>query len=284
MDRSTNDSLSAPEKLDYLARILEGGSYDAFREELSALARDHDDNVRKRALDVFWHLTDPDFLDLSPTQIELCPDFINPLIDLAKTDSCLSVRAEAVRALGRYVYEGFRLENLPEEDFERIRGFLWDLYHSPREPLEVRCGALEALGYITDEDIEATIREAHGNPQRLLHISSLFAMGRSGMDNAWDDLILKDLRSADDGIRFEAVRAAAGTYAVRGAELLEQLTEDPDRRIRLEAIRALGTAGRGRSREILLSLRSSPDEDIRDAASGALQELDYFQDDSFFDE
>lgn len=276
---SMNDS-SVEERLHRLDQILEGRDYESSQADLATLSQDGHGAVRERALDVFWKLTDPEFIDLSPELIQLDPDFIDSLIELARHDAHLPVRIEAVKALGRYIYEGFRRETLAEEDYQKVKEFLWNRYHLMDESLDIRRTCLEALGYITDEETEQLIREAHRSPELQMRISALFAMGRSGMDMIWDSILLQELRNPDPQVRFEAVRAAGETYMACGAELLERLTQDPERRLRLEAIKALGNAGRPRSRELLRTLLQSPDEDIRDAASGALSELDYFQEDS----
>ena len=280
----TAHPLTTPEKTALLDRILTDRTYDIHKETIEALAKDDDAAVREQALETFWKLVDPDFIDLDAHLITLDPGFLDTLLDIADADPAPEVRIEATRALGRYVYEGFRMENLSEDDYKKVKEFLLNLFNDHSGTVDSRRTALEALGYITDPDVEALIREAHASPDRKMRISALFAMGRSGMDRAWEDILVKEIHSHDPEIRFEAVRSAGETYSTGAAEALERLTGDPDRRTRIEAIRALGNAGRPDSRLLLRTMLSSSDEDVRDAASEALNALDYFQCEPFTDE
>jgi HEAT repeat protein len=255
---------SVAEKLRFLDTIVQTEACWSHEEELVALLQDSDPSVRVRAAVCFWELANPAHLDL--------------LLELALNDPDTSVRTAVITALGRYVYEGFVLEDIDEIDFNRVKSALLEIYRNPASPLAHQCAALEGLGFITDDEIEALIREAYAQPEKLQKISALFAMGRSGT-RAWDSILAEELRNPDSEIRFEAVRAAGETYLQAGAETLEKLTADPDRDMQLAAIEALGKAGRAQSRAVLERLCSSPDEDVRDAATAALEDLEMFESD-----
>jgi len=253
---------SVSEKLRFLDTIVQTEACWSHEEELVVLLQDPDPSVRVRAAVCFWELANPVHLDL--------------LLELALHDPDAFVRTAVITALGRYVYEGFVLEDIDEIDFNRVKSALLEIHKDPASPLAHRCAALEGLGFITDDEIEALIRDAYAQPDKLQKISALFAMGRSGT-RAWDNILVKELRNPDSEIRFEAVRAAGETYLQAGAETLEKLTGDPDRDMQLAAIEALGKAGRPQSRAVLERLCSSPDEDVRDAATAALEDLEMFE-------
>lgn len=268
METTDISALTREAKLKFLDVIAADGPWD-YQDQLLQLVKDEDPQIRERAAAPFWDLADPTYMDL--------------LLEMAESDPVVAVRAAAISALGRYVYEGFVMEELNEADFDRVRTVLLQFYNNPAEDLSVRRSSLEALGFITEEEMEEIIREAYQSPEPLMRLTAVFAMGRSGT-RTWDDILAAEMKNPDPAMRFEAVRSAGETFMSRAAETLEQLTRDPDREVRIAAIDALGKAGRPHSRTILRSLLNSPDEDIRDAASDALDELDMFESEQLSDE
>ncbi|HET6384113.1 MAG TPA: HEAT repeat domain-containing protein [Armatimonadota bacterium] len=258
-------SADTKEKVRFLESILEADTAWDCLGMIASLATDPAAEVRELALKAFWDCADPRYLDL--------------ILDAACEDTEIDVRRSAIAALGRYVYDGFVLEELDESDFNDVKNVLLTTHQNPDEPLDIRRTALEALGFITDEEIENLIGTAYRNPERMMRISAIFAMGRSGT-RTWDDIIKAELRSRDHEMLFEAIRAAGETYLQSVAPSLEELTENPDRDIRLAAINALGKAGRPESVSVLRRHALSADEDIRDIAAAALIDFDIFQSDA----
>jgi HEAT repeat protein len=275
MEQPDFAELTSEQKLEIIQQMQIAEDYGDHQSELATLAADADSAVRQQAVEVFWEV-----VNLGDVPEEGTVDL---LISIARSDPSLPVRTAAISALGRFVYRAFVEEDLDEEEYDRIRDCLVEMYRNLDEDSEVRRRSVESLGFITDPDIEEIILEAYGSRNHLMRVSAVFAMGRSGTRN-WDDILMRELENSDSELRFEAVRAAGETYMTRASELLERLTEDPDREIKLTAIESLGKAGRPHSHAVLQDLARSSDEEIREAASEALLELDQFENEPFSDD
>lgn len=206
---------------------------------IAELMTDADPEVRQKTLECIWRLDELEFINYF-----LDSDFIDRLIEIAKNDPSLPVRMAAIaEALGRYVREGFVMETLDESDYQRVRDSILEMFRSTSEPPEIRRCALEALGFITEPEVELLVRAAYESGDLKMRESALFAMGRSGSE-IWSGIILKELQSRQVEFRLEAARAAGEIYLTDAAPMLERLTSDPDPRVQVAAAEALGQAGR----------------------------------------
>jgi HEAT repeat protein len=259
------------EKLSYLADLEDG--YRPFDKHaltlLRSLMEDHDAEVRAEAIACLWY--DPD------------ARWIDVLMRKATEDPHADVRAHAISALGRYVFEGeeANLEGwdapfleISPKDYQRVTDFLFRIAQDPEESLSARRYALEALAFRSDDpDVAELIEWAYQHRDRRLRISSIFAMARHG-DPRWSEYILKELRSDDSQVQYEAVRAAGELSLTEATETLIELATNKTYRkpLRLLAVYALGETGDDRAYPVLEKLAHSRDRDVRDVARDAMEE------------
>jgi HEAT repeat protein len=258
-------------KLSYLADLEEG--YRPFDNHalklLRSLLDDPDPEVRSEAIACLWN--DPD------------ARWIDVLIHKATQDPHSDVRAHAISALGRYIYEGEEAEvegwdapfvEISPDDYQRVTNFLLRIAHDPDESLTARRYALEALAFRADDPTVVDLIEwAYHHRDRRMKISAIFAMARHGHPR-WANYILTELRNPDPQIQYEAVRAAGELGLVAATETLIELATNKTLRkpLRLLAIYALGETGDERAYPILEKLARARDRDVRDVARDAIEE------------
>ncbi len=263
--------MSKKEKLTLLADIEDG--YRPFDKHALTLLRslldDADAQVRAEAIACLWNDPDPKWIDL--------------LMHKATEDPHAEVRAHAISALGRYVFEGEAASyedwdghaiQITPEDYTRVSDFLFRIAQDPEEALEARRYAIEALAFRSDDpDVLDLIEWAFHHRDRRLKVSAIFAMARNG-DPKWTDYILIELRSPDTEIQYEAVRAAGELGLHEATELLIEIARSKNVRkpLRLLAIYALGETGDERAYPVLDRFTHSRDRDIREVAREAIEE------------
>ncbi len=263
--------MSKKEKLTLLADIEDG--YRPFDNHalklLRSLLDDADAEVRGEAIACLWN--DPD------------PKWIDVLMHKATEDAHADVRAHAISALGRYVFEGeaSTYEDwdgepmaISAEDYVRVSDFLFRIAQDPEEPLEARRYAIEALAFRTDDpDVLDLIEWAYQHRDRRLKVSAIFSMARNG-DARWTEYILTELHSRDPEIQYEAVRAAGELGLQEATEALIGLARGKGIRkpLRLLAIYALGETGDERAYPVLDRFSHSRDRDVREVAREAMEE------------
>ncbi|MBI5304167.1 MAG: HEAT repeat domain-containing protein [Chloroflexi bacterium] len=263
--------MNKKEKLNFLADIEDG--YRPFDKRalkmLRTLLDDHDPQVRAEAIACLWN--DPD------------PHWIDVLIGKATNDEHSDVRAHAISALGRYIYEGDAAEfegwdapmfEITKVDYERVTDFLFRIAQDPDEALEMRRCAIEALAFrVEDPDVTELIEWAYQQRDRRFRASAIFAMARNG-DPRWTDNILAELHSTDPEIQYEAVHAAGELGLEEATETLIQLARGKGTRkpLRLLAIYALAETGDERAYPVLDQLSHARDRDVREVARDALEE------------
>lgn len=258
-------------KLSYLADLEDG--YRPFDNHalklLRSLLDDSDPEVRAEAIACLWNDPDARWIDL--------------LMRKATEDPHADVRAHAISALGRYVYEGEEalldgwdapfIEITPE-DYQRVITFLLQIAHDPDESLTARRYALEALAFRSDDPTVTDLIEwAYHQRDRRMKISAIFAMARHGHPR-WANYILTELKNPDAQIQYEAVRAAGELGLVQATDTLIELALNKTIRkpLRLLAIYALGETGDDRAYPILEKLARARDRDVRDVARDAIEE------------
>jgi HEAT repeat protein len=273
MEKS-KDRLGKDERIQFLSRIVEGRDYlpdylPVFKDFLD----DEEAEVRQLAISGLWN---------SPQ-----PELIEVLFDKANNDPDEGVRCKAIITLGRYVYEGVMAEydfdwgemeetmheeELPKEDFLRVKEFLLAVYRDQDKTIDERRYAVEALSFSSEPEIIEIIEDAYAHPDNKMKMSAIFAMGRNG-HSRWEDTILNELYSPVRELQLEAIKAAGEAGFDRAGKPLWRLTFSDDRDVKLEAIWSLGQTGWEGAFERLDDLAFlSEDEEIRDTAEAALEE------------
>jgi len=222
---------------------------------------DTDPEVRREGIEGLWESMTYDTADL--------------LIRVLETDPSPEVRAAAASSLGRFTYLA-EMGKTDKKTAEKVRETLLSAYHSDSEPVQVKRRALEALGYLCDDDIVDVVAQAYQSEDPKMKASAVFAMGRN-CHPRWLDIILSEMRSPNPEMRFEAARAAGELEDERAVPQLEDLISDPDEEVRRAAIASLGEIGGKRAKRALQVCLRSPDASIREAAEEALEEIDFFE-------
>jgi HEAT repeat protein len=194
------------------------------------------------------------------------------LIEVAQWDENTLVRAAAISDLGRFILLG-EYEELPEREIAPVQDLLIGFWTDESEDLEVRRRALEAISNSSHEIVEEAIEEAYNSDERLMRVSSLFAMGRS-CDEQWEEIILKELGSPDPEIRYEAARASGELTLTNATAQLSRLAQGNDREIKEVAIWSLGEIGGREALRVLSALageaQDADDEELVDLIDEAI--------------
>jgi HEAT repeat protein len=241
---------------------------------IGELLGDVDEDVRGEAAAAVWSYPD-------------APKLVERVLDLAKKDASATVRAKAITALGRVVYEG-DLGGAGEPGYEpepalgeptldlwtRARDHLLAVVKDEKKTLEERRFALEGLGFLgSDDRVRELIREFHGRPERAAKLSAVFAMGRSG-DDRWSEEIMAALDATDTELRVQAIWAAGEAEVGDAVDKLVKVAKDGKSAERMAAVESLGRIGGKPAGESLLrSAERDPDPEVRQAATIALEEL-----------
>ena len=268
------EQLTKEEKIEFLTRVVEVGDYSTdYWPVLRDYLEDKDAQVRSLALEGLWDYP--------------MPELIAPLFEIAMDDPSQEVRSKAIVTLGRYIYEGnmaaydfdwgameelMREDELPEEDFLRVKDFLLQLVKDEGQPLDSRRFAIEALSFLNEPEVQDLIEAAYAHPDVKMKLSAIFAMGRQG-DQRWADTLLKELDSEVEELQYEAVRAAGEACLDKAALRLEELALADDKDLRLEAIWALGKIGGESVSAFLYDLADDEDREIKEMAEAALEEV-----------
>ncbi len=221
---------------------------------------DHPDaEVRRCAVEALWYYPDEDHLDR--------------ILNIFWFDSDDEVRGRAAMVLGRYMYEGFVMEELDSVLAQRVKRALVESAIDERESVTVRRFALEALSFCTDDSkVLNLIEEAYFAADVRIQLSALFAMGRSGVER-WHGYLLRTLDDSDKEFRIEAISACGEAQVIAAVPNLQKLCFHMDRDLRLEAIWALGKIGDERALQTLQRCARDPDPEVREVAQDAIEEL-----------
>lgn len=261
------------ERIAVLKRIVEDQNYVT---DYSPVLRDYlddpDAEVRMLAIQGLWDYPEPEFIPL--------------LFDAAESDPDEQVRCRAIITLGRYIYEGemadydfdfgsmdeiMRFDELPQEEFLKVKAFLSGIYRDEGKTLDERRFAVEALSFLSDDEILDIIEEAYAHSDPRMKLSAIFGMGRNG-NVRWTEIILNELYNPDPELQHEAIRAAGEAGLTEAGKDLWRLTYAEDRQTQLEAIWALGQSGWEGAFHRLDELSLDNDPEIREAAEAALEE------------
>lgn len=267
----TTSRMNKKEKLNFLADMEDG--YRSFSKHALTLLRslldDSDAEVRAEAIACLWNDPDPKWIDL--------------LIGKASNDVHADVRAHAISALGRYIFEGEAATyegwdqyetRVTHEDYERVAEFLLHTAQDTDEALETRRYAIEALAFRADDPAVMDLIEwAYNHRDRRLKASAIFAMARNA-DGRWTEYILAEMSNSDPEIQYEAVHAAGQLALPEATETLIRLAQSKEIRksLRLLSIHALGETGDERAYPVLDQLSRSRDRDVREIAREAIDD------------
>jgi HEAT repeat protein len=223
------------------------------------LLTDEDFHVRARGIEGLWEDEDP--------------GLVKPMVAFLRSDPSAVVRAAAADALGRFVLLA-EYGRLPKISLALIGEALLATTRSALEDLTVRCRAVEALAYWSEDVVRDVIVTAYADDAPEMRASAVAAMGRTA-DHYWRKLAAGELDSPDARMRFEAARTAGELENRTVAPRLIALLDDPDREVQGAAITALGQIGGKMAKEALTQAAESDDEVLSALADEALQELDF---------
>jgi HEAT repeat protein len=226
---------------------------------------DTDAEVRAVAVSGLWETNDQTFID--------------PLINMLRSDPSAQVREAVAELLGHFGM--LSVDKQVRGRGKRLLAALLDTFHSKDDPTnteEVRRNALESAAFFSeDERVLAAIREAYADPSLTIRAGAVSAMGMS-FDETWAPTILKELDNPEPEMRFVAARAAGEIWMESAVPRLVDMIKDPDSEVRLVAITSLGEIGGLQAKTTLTHLLESHDEGLRDAAEDALKELRFNED------
>jgi len=231
-----------------------------YRSWAIVILNDHDSQVRAAGVELLW---DDESLDI-----------MHKLIDLIRTEKSVEVRVAAFAGLGRFILRG-EYEEVNPESVEVAKTATLEVWDNPKESVEVRRRALEAISNCSHHRVPEMIKEAYKSHLPEMQVSAVFAMGRT-YDTQWTDIVLKELDNENPQIRYEAVRAAGELELKKSVQQLGKLArDDSDREIMLMAIWSLGEIGGDLPTKILTRLaemaEESDDDDLIDAIDEAIQ-------------
>ena len=223
---------------------------------------DEDEGVRARAARCLWDSDDR--------------TNIRPLVALLTKDDSAEVRGAAATALGKFV-EMAEEGKLLRREGRRIADALVDVIENPKERLETRCRAIEAVAAQTSEKVRSIIEQAYRDDDIRLRQSAVYAMGR-GSDSSWLPTVLRETRHTEAAIRYEAVTACGLLGDEDTVSHLMSFLNDEDSQIQLAAVSSLGLIGGGLAQKALAQAMQRGDDAIKEAAEQALEAMDFDDD------
>jgi HEAT repeat protein len=235
-------------------------NYSENRAPIYTMLMNHPDpEVRRCVVEALWYYPDEEHLDR--------------VLNTFWFDSDEEVRGRAAMVLGRYMYEGFVMEEMDQLLAQRVKRALFEAATDEGESVTVRRFALEALSFCTDDSkVLNLIEQGYFSPDQHMQLSALFAMGRSGLER-WHGYLLRSLGESDKEVRIEAVSACGEAQIISAVPELQKMCFDMDRDIRLEAIWALGKIGDERALHTLQRCTRDPDPEVCEVAHDAIEEL-----------
>lgn len=192
------------------------------------------------------------------------------LRDVLKHDSEVLIRAEAARALGRFIFMG-EVGDIAQT--QTIREDLFALLSDLNQPGPVRNAALEAISNCSDTNVQPWIADAYRSYDADTRRSAVVAMGHT-CDERWSDAVLEELQSTDELIKIAAIRASGELQLEEAVLVLARMLteEDLDRETRLTVIWALGEIGGKASMQVLDHAFSVAEDDDDDEMLIVLEE------------
>ena len=202
------------------------------------------------------------------------PKLIDPLVQLARNDPDVGVRATAAESLGRFALlaETGRLN--PQRQ-KQIYDALLKVFRTADEDSPLYLRALESLGYVDNETVAMYIRAAFASDDEAGRRSAVIAMGRS-QNRQFQEFVRQELTSVSPAIRLEAVRAAGELTDDDAIKDLAQLADDPEPTVRSAALESLAMIGGDKAHELLQQAVLSSDEDFAKVAQEAMELYEFW--------
>lgn len=251
----------------HMADIVEDNYLVDFSPVFAHLFSDPSAAVRAAALDGMWDSEDP--------------DLVLPIIAMLQSDSDLSVRVAAARALAHYILlaEWGQLDPLLAEP---VVAALLAEHERPGVAPELQRATLEAVSPAPHPRVAELIDEAYEEGNDDLQLSAIFAMGNTA-DERWLPVLEAELDSPSADFRAEAARACGMIGDTAIIDALEPLIGDEEMEVGIAAVYAIGQIGGDRAVELLSALLEDPDyEEYYDAIEEALDEIDWMGDEFNF--
>ena len=206
-------------------------------------------------------------------------NLVADFLKIAEDDSAFEPRAEAITALGAYVYYG-ELDELLPENLKKIEDTLLSIAQSDKNT-ELRQRAVESLGFSSRKEVPTLIEEAWQRGTTTWRGYSVLAMGRSH-DKRWEEQILEALLDESEIVRLAATKAA-GIMSLASARtiLLNALREEKDEAVLMASVWSLSEIGGEDVREYFLALLDQFDESEEvqiEYIEEALANLDFTED------
>ena len=220
--------------------------------------KDQDAEVRSKAIEGLWENEEA--------------SLISPLINLLEQDSLETVQAAAAIALGKFAMLAEH-QKLRSCHLFKIQEALLGVISDKNKSVEVKRRALEAAAPLSLPQVKTAIMEAYQSHNSRLRISSIYAMGKN-CDPSWLPVLLKELASADDEVRYKAAGACGELEEAAAVPHLIMLIGDPDADVQMAAIQALGKIGGTKAKECLEHCLNNISKAVRQAAEQALKELE----------
>ena len=250
------------ELLDRMAELADDNIELDYSELFRACLSDQNADVRARAARGLWDSDDR--------------TNIRPLVSLLTRDDSSAVRAAAATALGKFV-EMAEEGKLLRRAGRRIADALIGVIEDPKETVETRCRAIEAVAAMTSEKVRDIIAQAHRDDDIRLKQTAIYAMGHSS-DSSWLPTVLRETSHADAAIRYEAVTASGLLGDEDTVPHLVAFLNDDDSQVQLAAVNSLGLIGGDLAQKALLRAMKRGDEAIQEAAERALEEMQFDDD------
>lgn len=184
-------------------------------------------DVRQAAIELLWE--------------DESVHLLRELLTIALEDEAFTVRAEATKALGRFVLKG-ELGKLADDAIEATQNTLFNIIGNADEESEVRRFAIESISNCTRDGIPEIIETAYASPDPNMRLSAIIAMGRS-CDEKWENKVLAELESHDDDMRIAAIRSAGEIQLETATGQIIKNIENGDREEQEIAIWSLGELG-----------------------------------------
>jgi len=255
----------SPERRRAIAQRLVELAEDDFKLDFDLLFRywldDEDAQVRTAGIEGLWESEDA--------------ALVQPMIGFLRSDPDALVRAAAAAALGRFMLLA-EYGRLHDDQAQIIGEALLATTRSDLEDLTLRCRAVEALAYWSNDIVRTVIETAYEDDAPEMRASAVAAMGRSA-DAHWRQIAQDELESLDPRMRFEAVRAAGELEIREATDRLIELLDDDDRQVQGAAVLALGQIGGKTAKAALTHAAQSDDEMLSVLANDALEELGFVE-------
>jgi len=204
-------------------------------------------------------------------------DLIPGLTLLLEEDPDSEVRSEAAIALGRYALAA-ELGQYGESDAAKIKDALMRSVEDTDEDETVRAKSIEALGAMSDEEIDNLIESIYEEDSLVLKIGAVDAMGRS-CNEVWLPTVLQEMQHRAPLMRHAAAFAAGQIGEESSIPYLQRAAiNDPDQEVRLAAVQALGEIGGQKASVALKSVLYEGHDDLRTAVEEAMQEIAFNDD------